>query len=147
MKGEPDKMKVCPLCNAIHDGHRWVPEPDETLRKSALKSNPVSAKCPGDLRIERHQVEGVVTLGGSFLDGHKSELMNLVQRVARNGRSRNVAARLLAVDDSNHKVVIETTDDHLAERIGKEVEKAFKGELAIKWQEKDHFVRVSWTRD
>ena len=139
-------MKVCPLCNAIYDGHRWVPEPDEALRKEAARRNPAKEKCPGYLRIERRQVEGVVTLKGDFLQTHKDDLMNLVHRVERKGRRRNVAARLMSVTENDHQVVIETTDDHLAERIGKEVEKAFKGELAIKWQEKDRFVRVTWTR-
>ena len=140
-------MKVCPLCDAIYDKHRWVPEPDGALRKEAARLKAPSEKCPGDLRIERKQVEGVVTLNGAFLELHRAELMNLVNRVARTGRSRNVAARLLNVTENDHEVVIETTDDHLAERIGKEVEKAFKGELVIKWQEKDRFARVTWTRE
>jgi hypothetical protein len=31
--------------------------------------------------------------------------------------------------------------------MGKEVVKAFKGDLEIKWQKKDTFARVTWQRD
>jgi hypothetical protein len=140
-------MKVCPRCNAVYDGHKWVPEPDEELLKLMKSKNPRTELCPGDLRLERRQVEGVVTLKGGFMSNHRDEIKNLVSRVERKGRSRNVAARIFEMTEQNGELSIETTDDHLAERIGKEVEKAFKGDLEIKWQEKDRFARVVWQRE
>jgi NMD protein affecting ribosome stability and mRNA decay len=140
-------MKECPRCGAVHDGHRWIPEPDEQLRR-LLKKQPHDIKlCPGDMRLERRQIEGIVTLRGSFMKAHLDDIRNLVQRVAREGRRRNVSARIFEVTEEDGALVIETTDEHLAERMGKEVEKAFKGKLEIKWQEKDTFARVVWQRD
>lgn len=140
-------MKVCPRCNAVYDGHRWIPEPDEEFMRRVKIANPEEKLCPGDLRLEKKQVEGVVTLKGAFMVEHRDEISNLVSRVARKGRSRNVAARIFEIRSGDGELTIETTDEHLAERIGKEVEKAFKGNLEIKWQEKDHFARVVWTRE
>lgn len=140
-------MKICPRCGAVYDGHKWVPEPDDELVKQVKKKSAKSELCPGDLRLEKGQVEGVVTLKGSFMREHKEDILNLIGRVERNGRSRNVAARIYEMKEDDGEFSIETTDEHLAERIGKEVEKAFKGDLEIKWQEKDRFVRVSWQRD
>jgi NMD protein affecting ribosome stability and mRNA decay len=140
-------MKVCPKCGAIWDGDRWVPEPDDALRAAFAKKQHATELCPGDLRIEKRQVEGVFTLKGKFLVTHKDEINNLIGRVAREGRRRNVAARILETIEENGSLVIETTDEHLAERMGKEVEKAFKGALEIKWQKKDTFARVIWQRD
>ena len=111
------------------------------------RKKPGKEICPGCLRVKKGQVEGVVTLKGAFMDTHSDEIKNLIKRVARNGGHRNVRARILRMRQSERLLEIETTDDHLAERMGKEVEKAFKGELEIKWQEKDHFVRVVWQRD
>lgn len=139
-------MKVCPKCGAIYDGHRWIPEPDDSEVKRFSKAKLTSRLCPGCLRIERHEVEGVVTLQGGFMGAHRSEVSNIVRRVAENGRHRNVAARILDMKEEDGNLVIETTDHSLAERIGKELEKAFKGRLEIKWQEKDRFVRVAWQR-
>jgi NMD protein affecting ribosome stability and mRNA decay len=140
-------MKVCPKCGAIWDGDRWVSEPGEALLKEFSRKQHCTELCPGDLRIEKRQVEGVVTLKGKFLGSHIEEINNLVKRVARDGRRRNVAARVLQTVREEDSLVIETTDEHLAERMGKEVEKAFKGTLEIKWQKKDTFARVNWRRD
>lgn len=140
-------MKICPNCSAVYDGHKWVPEPEEQLLKQARSKHADEKHCPGCTRLMKGQVEGVVTLQGAFLLTHREEIVNLIKRIERNGRHRNVAARLYEVREENGQIVIETTDEHLAERIGKEVEKAFKGDLEIKWQEKDRFARVTWRRD
>ena len=140
-------MKQCPLCGAIHDGHRWIPEPDDGLMREFKKKTHCAELCPGDRRLEKRQVEGIVTLKGAFMRPHIEEIKRVVNRVARDSRRRNVAARIFEVVEDNGALVIETTDEHLAERMGKEVEKAFKGKLEIKWQEKDTFARVLWQRD
>jgi len=140
-------MKECPRCGAVHDGHRWIPEPDENLRRLLAKQAHEVRLCPGDRRLEKRQVEGIVTLKGSFMRQHLPEIKNLVGRVARDCRRRNVSSRIFETTEEDGVLVIETTDEHLAERMGKEVEKAFKGKLEIKWQEKDTFARVVWQRD
>ncbi|PKQ27593.1 MAG: hypothetical protein CVT63_07190 [Candidatus Anoxymicrobium japonicum] len=140
-------MKICPKCGAIWDGDRWTPEPGKELLARFAKKQRCAELCPGDARIEKRQVEGVVILKGKFLASHSEEINNLLSRVAREGRRRNVVARVLNITRENGNIAIETTDEHLAERMGKEVEKAFKGTLEIKWQKKDAFARVTWQRD
>ncbi|MFH1151431.1 MAG: BCAM0308 family protein [Actinomycetota bacterium] len=140
-------IKQCPKCGAVYDGRRWVPDPTDSLLAEMSGKTIESRMCPGDQRIENGQVEGVVTLTGGFLGTHREEVKNVVRRVAREGRHRNVAARIFEIVEEDDALVIETTDEHLAERMGKEVEKAFKGDLTIKWQAKDTFARVTWRRD
>lgn len=140
-------MKICPRCNAVHDGHRWISQPDKRLMKSAQRSGAQRQLCPGCLRVERGQVDGVVVLKGAFLQSHLDEIRNVVKRVTRKRRHRNTASRVVDIRQEDGGLIIETTDEHLAERIGKEVEKAFKGDLRITWQQKDHFVRVVWQRE
>lgn len=140
-------MKLCPRCGAVHDGHRWVPEPPAELRQRVEDSRHARQLCPGDLRLEKRQVEGVLTLKGAFLAAHREEVANLVNRVARRARERNVAARVFEITSDDEGMTVETTDAHLAERMGKEIEKAFKGTLDIKWQHKDTFARVTWRRE
>jgi len=131
----------------VYDGHRWIPEPDAELKRDLAKKSHEMRLCPGDVRLQKRQVEGIVTLKGSFMESHRDEIANLVNRVAREGRRRNVSARIFEVVEDDRGIVIETSDEHLAERMGKEVQKAFKGNLEIKWQEKDTFARVVWQRD
>lgn len=140
-------MKVCPRCGAVRLDDHWVAEPDAKLQAELAKKKRQDELCPGDLRLDRRQVDGIVTLKGGFLVSHRDEIVNLINRVARDVRRRNVAARLYEAVEENSSLSIETTDEHLAERIGKEVERAFKGTLEIKWQKKDSFARVTWQRD
>lgn len=140
-------MKECPRCGAIHDGHRWIPEPDEKVSSRLAGKTMKKSTCPGCRRIEKGQVDGVVTIKGEFLARHREEIKNVIKRVEKNRHGRNVTSQILQTSEKNGEIIIETCDEHLAERIGKELHKAFKGDLDMKWQEKDTFVRVLWQRD
>jgi hypothetical protein len=43
-------------------------------------------------------------------------------------------------------LTISTTEDKLAQKVGREVYKAHKGELNYSWSHDLHFVRVNWKR-
>ena len=98
-------MKVCPKCGAIWDGDRWVPEPDKKLLDEFSKKQHCAELCPGDMRLEKRQVEGVVTFKGKFLESHRDDINNLVARVARDGRRRNVAARVFQTVEENDSLL------------------------------------------
>ncbi len=73
--------------------------------------------------------------------------MNLIHNEADKRRHKNVAARVVTVEDDADGLVVQTTEHSLAERIGKEFERAFSGVLNIQWLPKEEFVRVTWTRE
>ncbi len=143
-------MIICSRCGAMHDGRKWTyreeNEKDKTQNRW-VKGRVSVSLCPGCLRTKRGEVEGVVTLRGSFLKAHAMEIGNLIRRTAARVSRRNVGARIIREIQDDDGIVIQTTDQHLAEKIGKEVEKAFKGSLRIMWQEQDRFVRVIWERN
>lgn len=139
--------KRCPKCGAVYNGRRWIPKPDSRTVKKYVDDKCNDETCPGCLRIERGQIEGIVTLKGGFLDRHEDEIWNVVNRVAKNKEQRNVSSRILDINKDDENTVIQTTDEHLAERVGKELQKAFKGNLEMKWQEGGALVRVLWERN
>lgn len=139
-------MKICPSCYAVCADQKW--EFDEKARQKAMKGNGyVKHLCPGCERVARGQVDGVVHLRGDFLNCHKEEAKNLIRSVAEKKLRKNIAARIYHIEEKNDEIVIETTDRALAERLGKEFEKAFSGRLDIQWQHHSDFARVYWTRD
>jgi NMD protein affecting ribosome stability and mRNA decay len=139
-------MKICPACYAIFVEKRWTF--DESMREKAMRKNHwEKCLCPGCDRVARGKVDGVVRLKGRFLADHKEEAKNLIRRVAENKLKKNIAARIAHIEEKEDEIVIETTDQALAERLGKEFERAYHGHLDIQWQEKSSFARVFWQRD
>lgn len=139
-------MKICSKCVAVFDGQKWVYDEEEYLRLKERGKAEV-ALCPGCDRLEKRRVDGVVHLRGGFLKKHREEALNLIRNVAEKKRRKNVAARIFELVEDGKGITVETTDHVLAERIGKEFEKAFSGKLDIKWLKKEEFVRVNWVRE
>lgn len=139
-------MKICPSCYAVCINRKWAF--DEEAREKAMKGNGWEKHlCPGCERVARGQVDGVVYLRGDFLSQHKDEVKNLIRSVAQKKLKKNIAARIYHIEEKKDEIVIETTDRVLAERLGKEFEKAYSGHLDIQWQHHADFARVYWTRD
>lgn len=138
--------KICSKCMAVYDGHKWFYDEGEHAKLTRTKSAELTL-CPGHQRIEKRRIDGVVTLKGNFLKQHYNEAINLINNIADKQLHRNVAARIYNIHQNGEGITVETTDTSLAERIGKEIEKAFDGELTIQWLQDAEFVRVNWERD
>ncbi|MDI6891411.1 MAG: BCAM0308 family protein [Actinomycetota bacterium] len=139
-------MKICSKCVAVFDGQKWIYDEEEYLRLKK-RGKVEAALCPGCDRLEKRRVDGVVHLKGKFLKEHREEALNLIKNVAEKKRRKNVAARIFELMEDDEGITVETTDHVLAERIGKEFEKAFSGKLEITWLKKEEFVRVNWVRE
>lgn len=139
-------QKICSQCMAVFDGLKWIYDEGEHSKLMRTKKAEVTL-CPGHQRLEKRRVDGVVTLKGEFLVSHYDEAINLINNIADKQQQRNVAALVYNMHKNGDGITVETTDTSLAERIGKEFEKAFNGNLAIQWLDDAEFVRVNWSRD
>ena len=54
--------------------------------------------------------------------------------------------RIMQMEEAGGKLIVTTTDVHLARRIGDALHAAFQGELSVKYSPDDFLVRVNWTR-
>ncbi|MGQ9921977.1 MAG: BCAM0308 family protein, partial [Desulfobacca sp.] len=48
--------------------------------------------------------------------------------------------------EGNNRLIVETTTEKLAQRLGKAVYRAYKGDLDFRWSHMNKFVRVYWSR-
>ena len=75
---------------------------------------------------------------------HKAEVLGLIHneehQVARNNPLQRVMTIRTRPDDAD----IETTTEHFAQRLGKHLDRAFKGSIQYKWSHKDKCVRIAW---
>lgn len=146
MKNNALKTRICSRCDAVHENLHW--RMDRGKHKELEGRQDVQRElCPGCERVRRRHIDGIVTLKGKFLLEHKNEVLNLVTRIARARRQIAVDARIINLTDRRDEVEIVTTERHLAEQIGKGVEKAFQGDLTLTWLKKEEFARVVWRRD
>lgn len=102
--------------------------------------------CPACLRMHDHNPAGVVTLSGDYLRQKIDDIMNDIKHIEARFRRKNPLGRIMEIDSEEGRLIISTTEDRLAQKVGREIYKAHKGELHYQWVHDQDLVRVSWSR-
>lgn len=144
-KGTKHEMSVCKGCHAIYREKKWFLD-EESYRANVKKKIINIILCPACLKIRDSFPGGVVTLKGDFLKGHEEEILNLARNEGDRSLRDNPLERIMSINKIKGIIEIQTTNEKLAQKIGKAVYKAYSGELEYKWSEDDKFVRVRWNR-
>ena len=128
---------VCPQCGVVyHEGRwRWVPRTEGA----------VEALCAACRRINDKFPAGVVALRGDFVREHMEEMIQLARHQEDAEKKEHPLNRIISIKRA--RGVINTTDIHLARRIGEAVKRAFHGEIEDNFEKDGYFVRVNWTRE
>jgi len=128
----------CTECGAVFASGRWTwniaPAPaHETV-------------CPACKRIADHMPAGIVSISGTFFEGHRDEIVNLIHNVEELEKGEHPLERMIAIRDDPEGTSVTTTGVHLARRIGEALESAYKGKLIVQYADQEEHVRVSWNR-
>jgi len=143
-KGTPE-VGVCPECHAISRKKRWYA--DEAEYAALARSGAQRRRCPACRKIADGFPSGVVTLRGRYLRAHRDEILAVARNEERRARGINPLERIMGLREGGDGVEILTTDEKLAQRIGREIRKAFRGTVGYKWSEDANLLRVTWARD
>ena len=138
-------MAICKQCHAIYHNKRWYMDEELDAKKLDLPST-VLVTCPACQKIKDKFPGGIVTLTGEFLQKHKDEIINLIKNEEERARGFNPLERIIKILNDPKKIEVSTTNERLAQRIGKKVKKAFSGEVAYKWSQGTKLLRVTWSR-
>jgi NMD protein affecting ribosome stability and mRNA decay len=141
----PLEVGVCPECHAISRKKRWYM--DEAEYVSLARTGAVMRRCPACRKIADGFPSGVVTLRGKFLRTHHDEILTIVRNEEARARETNPLERIMGIREEDGSVEILTTDEKLAQRIGREIRKAYHGTVSYKWSEDANLVRVDWARE
>jgi hypothetical protein len=122
---------------------------DLGVRRDARRwRTPITVLCPACRSAEEGQPAGILYLTGSFLATNRTEILNLLRNAARAAAAKNPLERVIRMDaESGQPLVVETTSEKLARRLGRAVSKACGGVLRIRFSHEDKLVRVYWRRD
>jgi hypothetical protein len=135
---KPREPAVCPTCGVVFEHGSWH-----------WKSRPADANehtCPACQRIHDHMPAGYVTLSGSFFNEHREEIMQLVHHQEERAKAEHPMERIIEVRTEGEETIVQTTDVHLAKRLGDAVHHAYQGELDTKYAPDEYLVRVLWSR-
>jgi NMD protein affecting ribosome stability and mRNA decay len=154
--GSLEDGTICADCGAVHRGGRWTLDEElrrklekQRAREQALQAHPTnhSTLCPGCRKAHDHSPGGVVTLRGDYLSQHRDDILNLIRNEEKKAVGINPTERIIQIDDRGDHLVIETTNEKLAQRLGRAIHRACHGEIQYKWSEDNKLARIEWERD
>ncbi|RJQ55694.1 MAG: ATPase [Nitrospiraceae bacterium] len=136
---------VCKKCHAAYQNKRWSLDEDLFNKMNECKDvNKVY--CPACQKIKDKFPGGIVTLKGEFLREHKDEIMNLIRNEEERARGFNPLERLMEINSLDSGLELTTTNEKLAQRIGRSLFRAYQGRVGYKWSQDTKLLRVEWER-
>ncbi len=135
---KPREPAVCPTCGVVFEHGCWH-----------WKSRPADANehtCPACQRIHDRMPAGYFTLSGQFFNEHHEQIMQLVHNQEERAKAEHPMERIMEVRTEGGDTIVQTTDVHLAKRLGDAVHHAYQGELEAKYAPNEYLVRVFWSR-
>jgi NMD protein affecting ribosome stability and mRNA decay len=137
---------LCDSCHALYRNKRWYLDP-EAWTAAANDPEAHRVTCPACQKIAERYPEGVVTLRGGYLWEHEEEIRNILKNEENKAMAKNPLERIIRMDREGEELVIETTEEKLAEHLGRVLYRAHHGELNISWDQDHDLCRVTWERN
>lgn len=138
-KGGLQEGTVCKGCGIVYRNKRWQIETTPGAHSGEVF-------CPACQRIQGEDPAGVVTLSGPYLAQHREEILNSIRQQESKHREKNPLGRIMEIKEENGQITVTTTEDKLAQKIGREIYKSQRGELHYQWSHDQRLVRVAWKR-
>ncbi len=138
---------ICPNCQAVRHKGVWTLDP--AIRRQLDRGQEATLLlCPACRLVREDAPCGILRLTGSYLSANSAEIFKLIRNGERAAMHKNPLERIIRIrTDSPHEIVIETTSDKLARRLGRAVVRAFRGTLRIRFSHQDKLVRLYGHRD
>ena len=145
LKKDSHGVAYCKECRGVYKNRYWSFD-EEEFKRFAKSEEIDSVICPACKKINDNYPEGIVTLRGDFLQQHKDEILNLIKNEENKAKGINSLERIIEIKEDDGKIVITTTNEKIAQRIGRGVYKAYHGEIEYKWSQDNRMLRVEWER-
>jgi hypothetical protein len=139
------EVAVCTACRSFYMNKRWHLKED-AVTKQGGKIARSDVLCPACQRMRDDNPAGIATFSGNYLVEHEDDILNTIKNVEVKARAKNALARIMEIGQEKNVLTVRTTDEKLAEKLGKEIYKAHSGRLALQWSREESFVRVNWNR-
>ena len=103
--------------------------------------------CPACGKVLDRVPGGVLRITGGFIWDHRDEILNLIRNESAKALSVNPLERIMSLESDDNEIEITTTNEKLAQRIGRALHKAYRGTVEYKWSGDTRLARVIWHRN
>ena len=140
---------VCSACGAVYANRRWsAADSPVRINKHKERRPAKTTVCPACKQKRAGNPRGFVLVDGDFFVEHRKEIRQLLQNEAERAAEDNPLARILEWKEGDgHQLTVSTTTEHLAQRLGHTLEKAFCGSVNYDFSHENKLARVSWRRE
>jgi hypothetical protein len=140
---------VCESCGATYVNRHWTAAASGSVNHRHKHWRPAQTTvCPACKQKRTGEPRGFVFLDGDFFATHRTEIEELISNEAARAAEDNPLARILEwKPGGGHQLTVSTTTEHLAQRLGHALEKAFDGTVDYDFSHENKLARVSWRRD
>lgn len=140
---------VCKVCGDVYTDRRWSkPDAERQSVKHPHFRPAHTTVCPACRRQRDGAPSGYLHLEGAFLTAHYDEIERLLRNEAERTAEDNPTARIMDWEkDKKGRLTITTTTEHLVQRLGHALEKAFSGEVRYDFSHENKLAHVYWHRD
>jgi len=140
---------VCEQCGAVYANRRWTAPHAGSGNKKHKHWHPSQLTvCPACRQASTGEPRGFVYLDGAFFADHYEEIEHLLLNEGRRAAEDNPLARIMELKrGEGHKLTVTTTTEHLAQRLGHALEKAFGGSADYDFSHENKLARVNWQRE
>ena len=141
--------QTCQDCEAVYANRRWTAANKEAVNDKRKHGRPSQVVvCPACTQIRSGEPRGFVYLDGSFSVTHHDEIERLLRNEAQRAAEDNPLARIMECKcGDGHNFTVTTTTEHLAQRLGHALEKAFGGNIRYDFSHENKLARVNWLRE
>jgi NMD protein affecting ribosome stability and mRNA decay len=142
---DPGEVAACTQCHALYHRRHWFFDHDAYFRET-MQPTTRMVLCPACQKIRDRYAEGQVTLrAGPFLNAHKEEILHLIHNEEERAKGFNPLERIIEITESEEGIVVTTTNEKLAQRIGRTLKSTYQGDTTYHWSE-PKFLSVEWQR-
>ncbi|HMV49962.1 MAG TPA: BCAM0308 family protein [Blastocatellia bacterium] len=140
---------VCEVCGDVYADRRWSkPDPERTDLKHKHFRAAHKVVCPACERQRDGVPSGFVYVEGKFFSSHSDEIKRLLENETERAGEDNPLARIMNwLTDAEGRLTISTTTEHLAQRLGHALSKAFHGKVRYGFSHRNKLAHVWWRRD
>lgn len=130
---------VCAECGVVQHRGRW------SWGKPPLVEL-TEGRCPACERVRQHYPAGILSVPADrFTDAKdRKDVLALIRNVEKAERPEHPLERLMAIEDSNGRLVVSTTGVHLARQLAHSLAKHFHAKPSIRYADGEGLVHVNW---